>query len=145
MGEPDLKPNIDKCHACGKLFPRLYVALCGTCVLVDDNRFALVRDYLREQEGTAIAAIADGTGLSRGDIARFQSEGRLVSTEHGFSAAAHECACEPGSSARCVHCRRQLATRLRNYTESATGPAAESTPPSTEERTRYVRRIHRTE
>jgi len=119
MAAPAARPDIDMCHNCGKFFPRLYVALCTTCANVEENRFQLVREYLMSYQGSSINQVAEGTGLSRGEVARFYSEGRLVEVAAGGGAEQAFCTCAL-EGRRCGFCRQKLARQLG---EAARTPA----------------------
>lgn len=78
MGGPDDKPVIEVCSGCGKLFPHVRLRLCKTCAISPEKRFALVKQYLLDNRRASITEVAEGTGLPRAEVARFQAEGRLV-------------------------------------------------------------------
>jgi hypothetical protein len=125
------QPSIDVCTSCGKLFPRVYVRLCSECVRDDDKRFELVRDFLRENQGSSIAEIAEATGLSRGDVSRFYGEGRLVEIDPGPGGGT-SCTCAIERK-RCGFCRRQLARQLddmrQDISSQPSGPRNGWEPP----------------
>lgn len=135
------------CDACGKLFPRVHARLCPACFQIEDNRFAIVRDYLKRNEGAPIAEIADATGISRGDISRFMTAGRLVATDSEGTVIGSACTCASGGG-RCAYCKRRLAGKFRALQD--TGPratlgelAAAEGAPEDGSAVRYVRRARR--
>lgn len=143
------KPEISTCKACGKLFPKVYVPLCGACVENEDNRFKLIRDYLGINKGASVPEISDATGLSRGDILRFQSDGRLSTVERGLEDG--ECTCASGNG-RCDYCRTQLARDLKAQVDNPAArrtlvyqerPKSESNDDDGKKRVTYVRRQNR--
>lgn len=153
MAVPAPKPVIDTCNACGKLFPRLSMRLCTQCVLVDENRFQLVRDYLIENDGAAVGQIAQGTGVSSSDVRKFMDGGRLVE----ISAGLDHCTCG-GVGTRCRYCRSRLShsfrdmetTMQRDQASRDSGGGRTRRPGPTHQdatdehgRTSYVRRIRR--
>lgn len=73
--------SIDVCHVCRKLFPRAQMALCSSCALSEDNRYQLVRDYVRRHPGSPVGRVAASTGVRVGEVVRFCSDGRLMSVE----------------------------------------------------------------
>lgn len=126
MAAPAVKPNIDTCHACGKFFPRVYVALCTSCAGVEENRFQLVREYLLSYQGSSINQVAEGTGLSRGEVARFYAEGRLVEVDPGWGGEQAFCTCAI-EGRRCGFCRSKLARQLGEASRAPSPrPAASS-------------------
>jgi hypothetical protein len=138
---------MDICSACGKLFLRAYVPLCGSCVVNESNRFDLVREFLRDNPGASLSEMAEGTGLSRGEVARYHAEGRLVEVDPAREPSPLECSCTPGK--RCLHCRHQLA-RSFDSMKSTFDPnhsrirfPAPRSASADDDRTRYVRRRHR--
>lgn len=70
-------PNIDKCHTCNKLIPRGAVSLCSRCVLSEDNRYEVVRSFVKQNPGSSIPEVATATGVRVGEVSRFCSAGRL--------------------------------------------------------------------
>jgi hypothetical protein len=110
---PAPKPSIDTCNACGKLFPRTAVRLCTQCVLVEENRFKLVRDYLVDNDGAPLAEIARETGVSTADVRRFTDGGRLVEITSGMDS----CTCG-GVGTRCRYCRSKLTNSFRQLEET---------------------------
>jgi hypothetical protein len=149
MGLPAPKPTIDTCNACGKLFPRTSMRLCSQCVHVPEHRFALVRDYLVENDGAPVAEIARATGVSSSDVRRFTEGGRLVEVTSGLD----HCTCG-GVGERCRHCRAKLSSSFRRVEQEMRAELAErgldgrggaSGRPAHDDggRTSYVRRIRR--
>lgn len=140
------KPSIDVCAGCGKLYPRVNIKICPHCAVSENKRFDLVRDHLVDNAGAGIREIAEATGLSRGDVAKFLSQGRLVEVDaSGAPNTASSCTCD-SSGTRCTFCRLKLA---RTFQEHATGGPAQSPllgdlidPPAP--RVQYVRRLRRT-
>ena len=124
MAAPAAKPDIDTCHTCGKFFPRVYVALCVGCAQVEENRFQLVREYLVRNQGSSLNQVAEGTGLARGEVARFYAEGRLVEVAAGWGAEQTFCTCAI-EGGRCGFCRQKLARQLG---EAARTPVANPRP-----------------
>lgn len=131
---PQRKPSIDTCNACGKLFPRTTMRLCGACRIVEDHRFELVRDYLHEHDGGPLMEIAAMTGVSVGDVRRFVDRGRLTLVELGSAG----CTCDD-SGVRCRYCRGKLSLEFRELEESMRAEGGDDDL----ERTSYVRRIRR--
>ncbi len=133
---PAPKPSIDTCHACGKLFPRMTMRLCTGCSLVEQNRFALVRDYLVDNDGAPMAEIARETGVSTADVRRFCDGGRLVEVTSGLDA----CTCN-GVGERCRHCRSRLSNSFRQLEQTMRQEQGDdSNGPS---RAHYEKRIRR--
>ncbi|MCW2926668.1 MAG: flagellar protein [Thermoleophilia bacterium] len=136
---PASKPQIDKCNACGKLFPRIAMQLCGTCSQVEEHRFALVRDFLVEHDGAGLGDISRATGVPGSDVRKFMDGGRLIQ----IAGSLETCTCG-GVGTRCRACRAKLSTGFRELEQSMRGgtPAAgiDDDPSS---RATYVRRIRR--
>lgn len=104
-------PDIATCASCGKLFPRVHLHLCSTCAGDQEARFRLIREYLVANEGASFNEIAQATGLSRGEVAKFYESGRLVSTGGDLLGAPQTCTCG-GVGARCTYCRLKLARKF---------------------------------
>lgn len=138
MALPAPKPSIDTCSACGKLFPRIVVRLCGQCVGMEENRFRLVREYLLENDGAPLAEIARETGVSLGDVRRFSEGGRLIEITAGLDT----CTCG-GVGERCRACRMRLSGSFRRVEHEMRRVGEDSDPKDESGRTSYVRRIRR--
>jgi hypothetical protein len=137
VGAPAHQPNIDKCNACGKLFPRVSIRLCTKCAIVEEHRFELVKEFLQEHEGAAVGEVSRATGVSASDVQYFMERGRLISLEN-------VCTCG-GIGERCRFCRSKLSNGFKEMQaamlrEQASRKVGE---PDAPERTTYVRRIRR--
>lgn len=135
MGLPAPQPNIDKCNACGKLFPRIGIRLCSKCAVVEEHRFDLVREFLREHEGAVVGEVAQQTGVSASDVQYFMERGQLVALEN-------VCTCG-GVGERCRLCRSRLSTGFQELQASMARDIAAREQAGKPERTTYVRRIRR--
>lgn len=140
MAQPAPMPNIDTCNACGKLFPRTAIRLCSKCVLVEDNRFELVKEYLSRNDGAAVGEISGATGVSASDVRCFMEGGRLVSLEA-------VCTCG-GAGERCRLCRSKLSNGFQELArtmerELGAGGSSTAEPREGGERVTYERRIRR--
>lgn len=138
MALPAPKPSIDTCNACGKLFPRVTMRLCTQCSLVEQNRFALVRQYLIENDGAPMGEIARETGVSTSDVRRFCDGGRLIEVTSGMES----CTCN-GVGERCRYCRSRLSSSFREMERSMRSDHGERGEREESGRTSYVRRIRR--
>lgn len=152
MAQPASQPQIDTCNACGKLFPRIAMRLCAQCSFVEEHRFQLVREFLREHDGSAVGEIARGTGVSGSDVRKFLDGGRLVEITSGLKA----CTCG-GVGIRCKYCRSRLSSTFREMENTMSRELAErdgADRPTSRHgravgdtdangRTSYVRRIRR--
>lgn len=144
MALPAPSPSIDTCTACGKLFPRLAIRLCSVCALVEENRFALVRDFLLENDGAAVGQIASETGVRAGEVRKFLEGGRLV--ELGQPTQEPGCTCSGNLGDRCRTCRSRLSHGFRELEQAMRRDHAPSTgrsPHDLDGRTTYVRRVRR--
>lgn len=138
MATPAPKPSIDTCHACRKLFPRVSIRLCTSCALVEEHRFALVREFVLEHDGAAVGEIATGTGVAAIEVRRFLESGRLVE----LAVNPHTtCTCG-GVGERCRFCRRQLSTVFRDMETTMQREQSDRTGQA-RERVHYVKRIRR--
>lgn len=137
MAQPAHQPDIDKCNACGKLFPRVNIRLCTKCAIVEEHRFELVRQFLQEHEGAVVGEVSQATGVSASDVQYFMERGRLVALEN-------VCTCG-GIGERCRFCRSRLSSGLRDLQRAMQQEAGRGAPAADAptERTHYVRRIRR--
>lgn len=138
MALPAPKPSIDTCNACGKLFPRIAVRLCGQCAGVEENRFRLVRDYLLDNDGAPLGEVARETGVALSDVRRFSEGGRLIEISSGLEG----CTCA-GVGERCRACRQRLSGSFRQLEQDMRRDSDGTESPDGLGRTSYVRRIRR--
>ena len=117
MGASAPQPSMDVCNGCKRLYVRTYVRLCANCMVSEEARFGLIRDFLRENEGASVAEVAEATGLSRGEVAKFQTQGRLVEVDPITGVIGNQCTCQPGG-ARCRYCRHQLSKTFEQHAEA---------------------------
>lgn len=103
--------------------------------MVEQNRFALVREYLIDNDGAPMGEIARETGVSTADVRRFCDGGRLVEVTTGMDS----CSCN-GVGERCRYCRSRLSNSFREMEQSM---RSEHTEREESGRTSYVRRIRR--
>lgn len=69
---------VQSCKGCGKLFPFLPRGRCADCIDLREERFHIVRDWLRDNPaGESISTASQATGVDEGLIAEFIREGRL--------------------------------------------------------------------
>lgn len=137
MGAPAHQPNIDKCNACGKLFPRVSIRLCTKCAIVEEHRFDLVKEFLQTNEGAVVGEVSQATGVSASDVQHFMERGRLITLEN-------VCTCG-GFGDRCRYCRSKLTNSFREMEKSMQRDISRrvSEQPAATDRTTYVRRIRR--
>src|SRR5690606_15423554 len=97
-------------------FPRVAMRLCAQCGLIDENRFALVREYLLENDGAPVMEIASATGVPGSDVRAFMEGGRLIEVVENIDEI---CTCD-GIGQRCRYCRNQLAHSFKNMQQEMT-------------------------
>lgn len=70
------------CKRCGRLYNRINAEICSECMKEDDDKFFLVRDYLRDHRRATIYEVSDGTGVEVSMIIRFIREGRITPVDN---------------------------------------------------------------
>jgi len=112
---------VQRCGACGRLFPFLPRELCAACLEEREARFRRVRDWYRANPGGALQDAATATEVEVALIMAWMAEGRLRRVPVGDDLAAPMRADEERRAA----IRRTLTTT----TDAAPAAGAPPAPP----------------
>lgn len=108
--------NIKNCPKCKKIFsPINGKTICDECHKKEEEQFAIVRDYLRENRGADINVVSEETGVSTKKILKYLREGRLEVSE-GMSdfLKCEKCGVSIKSGTYCKNCSEKMANKLQS-------------------------------
>lgn len=114
--------SLSNCSRCGRMFQRTAGGrVCFECKETEEHAYRLVRDFLEQQPGANIAAVAEGTGVDEAVVLKLLQDGRLVALGDLTSGMAIECRrCGKATAAGkyCPTCVDLMGQALKNSAES---------------------------
>jgi flagellar operon protein (TIGR03826 family) len=97
------------CKACGRLFNRLNNDICPVCVKEEEEKFYLVRDYLKENRRAQIIEVSEATGVEVSLIIKFMREGRLSAVDNpNLNYPCDSCGAPISEGRFCKPCKERL-------------------------------------
>lgn len=98
-----------KCKRCGKKFHFIENPLCEDCLLLEQEEYELVYDYLIMHKGANTYDVSKSTGVSEKTIIKFINEGRLAVTQGNFSGSVCQICGMPSLGGRlCDDCAAKM-------------------------------------
>lgn len=80
------------CSRCSKMFHKSSAGrVCSDCIVLEEEHFIKVRDFLESTPGCSLDEIEAATGVDKGVIMRFLREGRLATLGELASGVRGEC------------------------------------------------------
>jgi uncharacterized OB-fold protein len=111
--------SVVKCQDCGGLFSFLPRGVCGACLEEIEVDYRTVRDYLRDNPGTAVYQVSEATEVDESRIQKFIAEGRIdFATAADTAFRCEVCGTTIASGRHCEPCRRRLVAGLSNTFET---------------------------
>lgn len=102
--------EVKTCKECKKLFN--YLAgppVCPNCKDKLEEKFQIVKEYIRENKNDGIADVSEATGVSAAQIRRWVREERLsFSDESGIGLDCESCGKMIKSGRLCLACKEKL-------------------------------------
>lgn len=116
--------DVRNCKECGKLFNYAGVQVCPECRKKEDEKFAVVKEYLRRRPNVGVSELAEETETTIATLRRWVREERLILTEAssvGFDIFCESCK-EPILSGRfCTKCKRKMAIEISGEKHATDG------------------------
>lgn len=105
--------GILNCRRCGKIFSHTDKPICPECVKKEEEDFAAVKDYIKENPGKNMQEISDETGVPIKILTKFLREGRIEFSDGSASYISCESCGAPLSSGRyCNSCLSKLGKEI---------------------------------
>ncbi|MBE3519448.1 MAG: MerR family transcriptional regulator [Firmicutes bacterium] len=73
-----IRPEVRNCQRCGKLFRYVGVPICRECQAKEEEQYAAVKAYLKENPGATVPEVNKATGVPVEVIVDFVKKGLLV-------------------------------------------------------------------
>ncbi|MGB8955483.1 MAG: TIGR03826 family flagellar region protein [Tumebacillaceae bacterium] len=68
---------LGNCKSCGRLFNIIHRDICPVCVKDEEEKFYIIRNFLKENRGATTYEVQEATGIDLKLIIKFVREGRL--------------------------------------------------------------------
>ena len=65
------------CPRCGKVFRRLTVPICETCVENEEKDFMRIKEFIEKNPASTLQDVSEGTDVSTRRLLKYLKEGRL--------------------------------------------------------------------
>lgn len=114
--------EVMNCRECGRLFNYITGArLCGACKQKLEERFAEVKEYIRDNPSASISMVSEEMSVSTQQIRQWVREERLIFSEDSVVTIDCEICGAPIRTGRfCEKCKNQIAHNLDGmYPKSA--------------------------
>lgn len=109
--------SLANCSRCGKMFHKSSAGrVCSDCIILEEEQFAKVRDFLETNPGCTVEEIEAGTGVDGSFIMRFLREGRLATlgeVASGVRGTCKRCGVEIAYGKFCKDCIEDMGTSLK--------------------------------
>ena len=106
--------DVKNCKGCNRLFQ--YIGgppLCPSCRDALENKFSEVKEYIYQNPGTSIAAVAEATEVSVKQIKQWIREDRLIlSSPSPDGVLCEQCGTPICSGRYCESCKAHIANNL---------------------------------
>lgn len=111
--------NLRNCVECGRLFAYIQGRpVCSRCMEQEEEKYLVVRRYIRDHPGATVFEVADETGIEEELILQFLREGRLQSKGFAEVLECQRCGKRINSGKYCENCVRELDTQIRGLVSS---------------------------
>ncbi|HQK92703.1 MAG TPA: hypothetical protein PLD23_04325 [Armatimonadota bacterium] len=119
--------RLRSCKQCGRPFRMVREPFCVDCLKLQDEEFARITRYLRDNPKSGTQEISEATGVSVGQILYFLRSGRLdtVSFPMDVTLNCEICGKPIKSGSRCGPCAEKLANEFRKARSAEAGRSVE--------------------
>ncbi len=113
--------EVKTCRNCGKLFNYLGRAtpLCPACMKALEEKFQVVKEYIRDNPGANIQQVSDGTEVSAKIIKQWVREERLTFAEgSGVGLECENCGASILTGRFCANCKNKVANDINGILQA---------------------------
>lgn len=125
--------QLDTCLLCKKVFPNPRKnKLCPTCYIKMEERFDLVKDYIRENERVGLEEVSVDCEVPKGQILKWVRDERLYfSGESNVGIPCLKCGVSINTGKFCKKCQTQVKQDLKSAYVDKTRPTNGKARPAT--------------
>ena len=112
--------EVRSCKSCGKLYNYLgrTTPLCPACMKAMEDKFQIVKEYIRDNPGANITQVSDATEVSVKMIKQWVREERLTFAEgSGVGLECESCGANILTGRFCQNCKGKLQNEMGNILE----------------------------
>ena len=112
--------EVRSCKSCGKLYNYLgrTTPLCPACMKAMEDKFQIVKEYIRDNPGANITQVSDATEVSVKMIKHWVREERLTFAEgSGVGLECESCGANILTGRFCQNCKGKLQNEMGNILE----------------------------
>lgn len=120
-----MAPDLRNCPMCGRTFAYQGRNICNKCLEKEDDDYAIVRRYVRDNPGASVAEVAEATEIDEEKILQFLRDGRLVTKGMRYTTMCERCGKTISSGKFCDSCLKQLGAQLKSVIPTQKGSEAE--------------------
>ena len=126
------------CKICGRVFFKTRYDICPECKRIDDEKFQLVRQFLKEFPGSKINIVSEYTGVSERRILRYLREGKIqiLDSDQNFLTCL-KCGTPIKTGKYCSQCYRRFCDTVKKLYAN---PETSNDKSETEARMRFLNR-----
>lgn len=131
--------DVRNCKSCGRLFNYVGRNICPSCAKKLEERFDMVKKYIRENPGATIGEVAENNDVSVNQIRNWIREERLeLSKESPIGIECERCGKLIRVGRMCEACKKAAANDLKEATRSAVAQPVKQNNSDTKNRMRYL-------
>lgn len=112
--------NVRNCRKCGKLFN--YTGrgpICPVCLEESEKQFQTVKEYIRENKGAEIHAVAEACEVEVSQIRQWVREERLTFADDSpIGLNCEHCGAVIKTGRYCEKCKKEMASEMESVTKS---------------------------
>ncbi|MCR5608273.1 MAG: hypothetical protein K6G26_04345 [Lachnospiraceae bacterium] len=105
------------CESCGRMYKGISFrsrGFCFECRQKEEEKFQMVKEYLREHSNTTLQDMSKETGVPIKILCKWIEEKRLVMAEGSGSATCEKCGKNIVAGRYCVECKQKLFDKINN-------------------------------
>ncbi|MCH5267132.1 MAG: transposase [Lachnospiraceae bacterium] len=111
--------DVRNCKVCGNMFNYIDTSICPSCTKKLEEKFQVVKEFIRENPGTPISQVAEECEVPVQQLKRWVRQERLTfSSESGVTIDCEKCGKPILTGRFCRECKRNLTDTFSGmYTE----------------------------
>lgn len=123
-----MAPDLRNCPMCGRTFAYQGRNICNKCLEKEDDDYAIVRRYVRDNPGASVAEVAEATQIDEEKILQFLRDGRLITRGMSYTTLCERCGKTISSGKFCDSCLKRLGAEFKSVIPTRQAPEPEIKP-----------------